>query len=831
MTDYPVLDVIPQLKDRLSSNTIVILQAPPGAGKSTIVPLQLMDEAWLHGKKTIMMEPRRLAAKAVAERMADLVDEDCGDRIGYRVRFESKAGPLTRVEVVTEGILTRMLQRDAGIEDAGLIIFDEFHERSLNADLALALTLQSQQLLRPDLRILIMSATLDVPELSTLLNNAPVVTSTGRQFPVTVRYEQTDRKDYPIQRVAPAIRKALVEEEGDILVFLPGAGEIKRVQQDLESTGVSAIVYPLYGDLSFEKQKEAILPRNDGLRKVVLATSIAETSLTIEGIRVVIDSGLARIPRFDPRSGLTRLETVAVSKDAADQRTGRAGRLTSGVCFRLWTQNAHHFLPEKRKPEILEADLASLVLELLQWGVQDPDQLQWVTPPPRGAFSQAKDLLVQLEAADESGITARGRQMLTFPTHPRIAHMLLLAREESAGNIGLLALAADVAALLEERDPLDRGAGTDLTLRVEALRRWRRREKAQGERSILERVERLSMNWRRMLSIKPDDTAPNDTVIGKLVWAAYPERIAQQQVRHGERYKLWNGRMVTLPQGDPLTRDQWICVAQLDAGTKDGKVFLAAPVDLKDLADHATEKSIVRWDEERGIVTGVREKRLGPLLLDSKPDHEVNEADRLRVILEKVRNTGLSMLGDPEQTSALQARILSLRHWRPEENWPLLTDDVLLADIESWLTPFLAGLSKQSELAKLDMDAIIRAILPWELESKLDRLAPERIEVPTGSRIKLNYDKHGGAPVVEVRLQEMFGLAETPTINEGRTRVLLHLLSPGFKPVQVTQDLRSFWENTYHEVRKELRVRYPKHHWPEDPWTAEPVRGAKRRGS
>ncbi len=829
MTDYPVLDVVPELKNCLASHPVVILQAPPGAGKSTIVPLQLMDESWLSGKKIIMLEPRRLAAKAVAERMADLINEDCGERIGYRVRFESRAGSKTKVEVVTEGILTRMLQHDAGLEDAALIIFDEFHERSLNADLALALTLQSQQLLRPDLRILIMSATLDVPELSLLLNNAPVVASQGRQYPVTVRYEQTDRKDFPIQRVAPAIRKAIAEEEGDILVFLPGAGEIRRVQQELEDVGISAVLYPLYGDLSFEKQKEAILLRRDGQRKVVLATSIAETSLTIEGIKVVIDSGLARIPRFDPRSGLTRLETVSVSKDAAEQRTGRAGRLGPGVCFRLWTQNAHHFLQEKRKPEILEADLASLVLELLQWGVNDPNQLKWITPPPPGAFNQAKDLLIQLEAADESGITPRGRQMLSFPTHPRIAHMLLIAREESA--TGLLALAADVAALLEERDPLDRDAGADLTLRVEALRRWRRKERSSGERNTLERVERLAMNWRRMLSVKADDTPPVDTRIGRLLWAAYPERIAQQQVRHGERYKLWNGRMVSLPQGDPLTRDEWICVAQLDAGTKEGKAFLAAPVDMKDLAANAIEKNVVKWDDERDMVVGVREKRLGPLLLESKPNHQLSDADRIPVILDKIRNTGLGMLGDDETKAALQSRILSLHHWRPEEDWPLLTDEFLLTELESWLTPFLSGVSKQSELAKLDMNAIIRSILPWELESKLDRLAPERIEVPTGSRIKVSYDKHGGPPVVEVRLQEMFGLLETPTINEGRTRVLLHLLSPGYKPVQVTQDLRSFWENTYHDVRKELRMRYPKHHWPEDPWTAEPVRGAKRRNS
>ncbi|MBT1685032.1 ATP-dependent helicase HrpB [Dawidia soli] len=822
---YPVLETLPALRTRLAESNIAILQAPPGAGKSTVLPLELLEEPWLQGKKIIMLEPRRLAARSVAQRMANLRDESVGDTIGYRVRFETRVGKQTRIEVVTEGILTRMLQTDNSLEEAGLLIFDEFHERSLHADLALALALQAQQLLRDDLRILIMSATLDGDYLSALLK-APIITSTGRQYPVAIRYSQDDEFVPIATRMAKAIRRAWRDEEGDILAFLPGAGEINRVQSLLEEEGIDASLHPLYGDLPFQKQQEAILPHPAGRRKVVIATSIAETSLTIEGIRIVIDSGLARVPRFDPRSGLTRLDTVRVTRDAADQRAGRAGRLTAGTCYRLWTESIQATLVANRTPEIVEADLAPLVLELSQWGVREMRELTWATVPPAGTVNQAKELLQALGATNEGIITGRGREMLKLPTHPRIAHLLLEAAADKQ-----VALAADIAALLEERDPLPKEAGADLALRVEALRKWRKGEKSFADRGVLERVEKLAANWRRMLKVEEDNIIPKDETIGRLLLAAYPERVAQQQGKNSERYKLANGRVAKLQEHDPLHRETWLCVAQLDAGSGEGKIFLATAVSPADLVAQAREQEVVRWDDERKAVVGNLEKRVGTLLLESKPLGQVSDENRIAVICNYIRDKGLKAIGWDEAQQAWQARVMSLKHWRPGESWPDVQEEALLQTLEVWLAPFLTGLSRLSELQRLNWHDILPSLLPWELGSRLDTLAPVRIQVPSGSMIQLQYFVDGRFPVIEVRLQEMFGLLETPSINEGRTKVLLHLLSPGYKPVQVTQDLKSFWQTTYHEVRKELRMRYPRHHWPEDPWTAEAVRGAKRRTS
>ena len=822
---YPVLDILSELKEKLAQHAVVILQAPPGAGKSTVLPLHLLSEDWLQSKKMIMLEPRRLAAKSVAERMADLQSEKAGDTIGYRVRFDSKVSSQTRIEVVTEGILTRMIQSDNSLEEVGLLIFDEFHERSLQADLALALSLQVQQVLRSDLRILIMSATLDGENLSSLLNHAPIVASVGRQFPVELKYLQQDSDSPVAKQMAVAIRKALREEQGDVLAFLPGAGEISRTQQLLEEEGVDAKIHPLFGDLPFRQQQEAIVPRTDGKRKIVLTTSIAETSLTIEGIKIVIDSGVSRVPRFDPRSGLTRLETVRVTKDAADQRAGRAGRLSNGVCYRLWTEGINRNLIAQRKPEILEADLASLILELSQWGIKNVNELTWITPPPAGAVNQARELLQQLDALDESGgITSRGKEMLRLPTHPRLAHLLLSPLEKKS-----IALATDVAALLEERDPLGKETGADMALRIETLRKWRDGQKVFAERNVLERIEKLASNWRRILKTEVENKIVSDSEIGKLLIAAYPERIAQQQGSHSERYKLSNGRMAKLPDHDPLTREKWLCVAQLDGGGKEGKIFMAAAVHEDDLFAMAREQEVVKWDEEREMVTGLLEHRVGNLALQSKPSKKVNEAQRIRIIISTIRQQGLKMMGWDETQEQWQDRVLSLKTWRPNEGWPDVSEEGLLNTLEEWLSPYLTSISKKSELERLDKHSILAGILPWELQSKLDILAPKHIAVPTGSQIKVHYFADGQSPVIEVRLQEMFGLLETPTINEGRTKVLLHLLSPGYKPVQVTQDLKSFWQTTYHEVRKELRMRYPRHHWPEDPWTAEAVRGVKRK--
>ena len=825
---YPVLSILDEVKEKLSSSGVLILEAPPGAGKSTVLPLHLLDEQWLERKKIIMLEPRRLAARSVAMRMADLHNESVGDTIGYRVRFDSRIGKNTRLEVVTEGILTRILQQDNTLEDVGLLIFDEFHERSLQADLALALSLQVQEILRPDLRILIMSATLDGERLTDILN-APAVRSTGRQFPVTLLYAPANEQTSIAHQVATAIRKALREGEGDILAFLPGSGEIRRAAGLLEDDNLPVIVYPLYGDLSFQKQQEAILPHPEGGRKVVLATSIAETSLTIEGVSIVIDSGYARVPRFDPRSGFTRLETIRVTGDAADQRAGRAGRLGPGKCYRLWNQATQQNLIASRNPEILDADLAPLVLELSQWGINDVNDLTWITPPPPGAVSQAVELLNELRALDGKQITDRGREMLRLPTHPRIAHMLLEARDARGVTPQALALATDIAAILEERDPLPKSSGADLSLRIELLRRWRKGEKIAAEKNALEKIERLARAWRQLFTISVDNDHVPDTLVGASLISAYPERIAKQVAKHSERYKMVNGRIARLPDHDPLQRDPWLAIAQVDAGNQEGKIFLAAPVDPEDLKSLAVEREIVSWDDNRQMVTGSLEFRIGNLSLSSRPLQKLPQDKKNEVLFNVIREKGLTFLHWADPEILWQARVLSLRRWRPDDGWPDVTDENLLNTLETWLSPFLLDLYKRSDIVKLDMHSILMTLLPWELQTRFAALAPTALPVPSGSMIRLQYFPDGRPPVMEVRLQEVFGLLETPAVNEGRNKVILHLLSPGFKPVQVTQDLKSFWASTYAEVRKELRSRYPKHSWPEDPWTAQAVRGAKRR--
>lgn len=837
-TDLPVNKIIPLLKAKLEKEPVVILQAPPGAGKSTVLPLTLINEKWLNGKKIIMLEPRRLATRSVAARMASLLKEDLAETVGYRIRFENKISKNTKIEVVTEGILTRMLQNDNALDSVGLVIFDEFHERSLNADLALALCTQIQQVLRNDLRILIMSATLDGAKLSSLLNNAPILTSEGRQYPVDIQYLNSDEKIYLHLRIANAIKKALREKTGDILAFLPGAGEIIRTQQILEEANSDISVQPLYGDLSQQKQQEAILPHPQKKRKVVLATSIAETSLTIEGITVVIDSGYSRLPRFDIQSGLTQLETVKVTKDAADQRAGRAGRLGPGTCYRLWSEGAHIHLIPNRKPEILEADLAPLMLELSLWGIQELNELMWLTTPPPAAVSQAKELLTQLGALQNNRITTKGKEMLQMPTHPRLAHMLIeaVAFQKNKPGEEFKSLACDIAAILEERDPLGKESGADLSLRIEILRKYRAGERVNADRRVLDRIERLSLSWRKLLKTETDNKAPAVFNTGKLLAAAYPERIAKRIDKNGSRYRLSNGRIANLNDGDPLSSEEWLAIAHLDAGSNEraptgraGKIFLAAAFDQKDLYDLAEESQIVSWDKQRGMVVGTIEKRVGNITLESKLLEKIDEAQRIQVLCDMIRENGLKILNWNESQEDLQARVLSLRAWRPNENWPDVSNEHLLDTLEEWLAPYLLKMNKLTEFQKLDLTQILHSSLPWELSQKLDALAPSKIKVPTGSMIKLNYFNDGSKIEMAVRLQEVFGLFETPTVNEGKNKVLLHLLSPGYKPVQVTQDLKSFWNKTYFEVRKDLLSRYPKHHWPLDPLTAEAMRGPKKK--
>jgi len=820
--DYPIGEVIPSIKTLLASHNRLILQAPPGAGKSTILPWQLLDEPWLAGKKIIMLEPRRIATKSVAVRMADLLSEPVGQTIGYRIRFEQVVSKSTRCEVVTEGILTRMIQDDNALEDVGLVIFDEFHERSIHADLALALCCEVQQIMRTDLRLMVMSATLDTANVAAMLKDAPTVTSTGRQFPVTIKYVQPDKDAPLVTSVVRVIRRALNEQSGDILVFLPGAGEISRVQEVLEQEGTAASIHALYGALPFDKQQAAILPDRQGNRKVVLATSIAETSLTIQGVTTVIDSGYSRIPRFDPRSGLTRLDTVRVTKDAADQRAGRSGRLGPGVCYRLWSEPTQHMLLPARQPEILEADLAPLLLELYNWGLYNVEAIGWVTPPPPGAVSQARDLLRALNTIDEKGITPHGKKVLRLPAHPRIAHML-------ASHDTQHALASDVAALLDERDPLEKQAGADLTLRIEVLRRWRKGERVSADVRALERVDRAAAAWRKILACKTDNTPPIDHAVGSLIAEAYPERIARQVDKFSPRFKLVNARVARLPDHDPLIREQWLAIADLDSGQAEGKIFLAAALDESDVLHRASPFKSISWDADKGLLIASTEYRVGNVVLRSTPLTSITAEERVKVICEAIRSEGLRMLAFTDVHEEWRARVMSLRTWRPEEEWPDVSDEALLNTLEAWLGPYLEGVSRKQDLVKLELTAILESILPWELTNRLNQLAPSRLTVPSGSAIKVQYHVNGSAPFIEVRLQEMFGLQDTPAVNEGRTQLVIHLLSPGYKPVQVTQDLKSFWHSAYHEVRKEMRRRYPKHHWPEDPWTAEAVRGIKRK--
>lgn len=834
MTDQlPILEIIPDIKKNLVLHNTVILQAPPGAGKSTILPLHLLDEPWLKGKKILMLEPRRLAARAVANRMSSLINEQVGTTVGYRVRFDNKVSKQTRIEVLTEGILTRMLQQDNTLEDVGLVIFDEFHERSLHADLALALCREMQQVIREDLRILIMSATLDGEKLSSLLGNAPVLTSAGRQYPIELFYlpqenisssSLNSNVSIPMQ-TARAIRKALAEHEGDILVFLPGAGEIQRTQELLEQELSGISIQPLFGDLPLHKQQEAILPHPQGKRKVVLSTSIAETSLTIEGIKIVIDSGYCRAPRFDPKTGLTRLDTIRVTQDMATQRAGRAGRTSSGICYRLWNQASHQHLLPHRNPEILEADLAPTMIELAQWGIQDLNTLAWLSPPPASAVSQAQRILEELGALNSAKITKRGKEMLRLPTHPRIAHLLLEGQE-----YGLTALATDVSAILEERDPLQKEAGANLTLRIEALRKWRNKEYVSADKNVLERIERLAAQWRKHFSVSQDNTAPVDQEVGKLLAAAYPERIAKQR-EQSHRYRLSNGKIVKLNEHDPLSHETYLAVAHLDAGTAEGRIYLAAPLSPDDILHLATEKKVITWDAQNGILVARNEKRIGDIILESKPLKIIPEEERIKILCDVVRKEGLTILNLTEQVFDWKARLSSIKAWRPDEEWPDVSDENLLNTLEEWLAPYITAIKKREEFLKLDLYMILSGLLSYQQTQQLEIIAPSKIKVPSGSMISLAYQSDGSSPVLAVRLQEMFGLMDTPTVNEGRMKVILHLLSPGYKPVQITQDLKSFWKNAYPEVRKELRIRYKRHHWPEDPWTAEAMAGAKKRGT
>jgi ATP-dependent helicase HrpB len=840
LSALPVLSVLADVGEALASHGSAVLVAPPGAGKTTVVPLALADAMWLEGRRVVILEPRRLAARAAANRMAHLIGErSAGGRVGFRVRGESRVGPATRIEVVTEGILTRMLQGDPSLEGVGLIAFDEFHERSVHADLGLALALHSRSLLRPDLRILVMSATLDPAPVASALGDAPIVISEGRSFPVETRWRKQPVPAAGGARlesvVAATVERALVEEEGDVLVFLPGAGEIRRTQRRLVDRGLgpTVAVRPLFGDLSGGEQDAALAASRPGQRKVVLATSIAETSLTIEGVRIVIDSGLMRVPRFDPGTGLTRLATVRVTRDAADQRRGRAGRTGPGLCYRLWTRAEERGLVGRRTPEILEADLAPLALELAAWGA-DPADLRWLDPPPTAAFAQAMELLLELEAVDDAGAaTPHGRQLARLGVHPRLGHMMLRGRE-----LGLESLACDLAAILTERDVL-RGEGrapdADLRLRVEALRR---RGGFQTDPGALRRVEREASRLRDAVSgarsgARPRSTRREDVDrhTGVLVALAYPDRVGR--LRDGERgrFVLRNGRGARFTEPQPLEGAEWIVAAEVDGRGTEARIFRAAPLDLEAIETHfgeqAREVEEVFWDGAAGRVVARRRRVLGALTLSEAPHPAPGPAAVTAALIAGIRDDGPSALPWSAETRQLRDRLAFMHALEPEA-WPDVSDAALLAALEEWLTPFVAGLRRRTDLRKVDLAAALLARAPWDRARRLDELAPTHIEVPSGSRVRIDYSDPA-APALAVRLQEVFGLLETPRVGGDRVPVTMKLLSPAQRPVQVTRDLASFWRDAYFQVRKDLRGRYPRHHWPEDPLAAQPTRRTRSR--
>lgn len=817
--DLPVAEIIPQVKTQLSTDNSLIIQAPPGAGKSTLLPLTLLDEPWLSGKKIIMLEPRRLATKTIAQRMAGMTDSKLGDLIGYRIRFESAISSNTRLEVITEGILTRMLHSDNALEDVGLVIFDEFHERNLHSEVALALCREVQQVLRPDLRILLMSATIDANVLSGLLKSK-VIESKGRQFPVEVNY-LNEADQYAIgEDTARQIIPLTKSHSGDFLVFLPGQGEIRKAQEILRKALPDDLVLPLYGQLSPGDQNRAIMPHPSGKRKIVLSTDIAETSLTIEGVTVVVDSGFAKSSRFDPRSGLSRLVLHRISQDSADQRSGRAGRLTAGHSYRLWTKAIQNQLNEYRTPELMEADLTGLLLDMKAWGKQDIRSMTWLTPPPSGTLALAEKTLESIEAIIEGELTPHGKEIHKLPTHPRIAHMLI-----NAEKIDQLGLATDIAAILDERDPLGPDAGVDLNLRIEALRRFR-----QHNVSIprIKKIEKMAASYRRMFSMQPENGAVDPWQTGLLLAYAYPERIAAARPGNNAQFQLANGKIAQIGHRDDLAHESWLAVAHVDARDGMGKIWMAAPINPKDLAPMLKTKEVLKWDRKKGGLQAHSEIRIGSIILGTRPLAKYSDGDVTEAILEAIKEEGEYLLDFNEEVEQLILRVQSLKQWNPDQSWPDWSVASLCEKPETWIEPYLIGIQRNDDFKKLNLSQILLHSLDFEQHKDLERLAPSRLEVPSGSKIKIEYRKDE-IPLLAVRLQELFGLLETPKVNNGKVNLLIEMLSPGFKPVQLTQDLKSFWQNGYFEVKKELKRRYPKHEWPEDPIGAEAVRGVKRR--
>jgi ATP-dependent helicase HrpB len=813
----PITPLLPEMCARLRRHAGLVLQAPPGAGKTTLAPLALLGEPWLAGRRVIMLEPRRLAARTAARRLASLAGDALGQTVGYRMKLDSRVGPATRLLVVTEGVLVRMIQADPALGGVGAVIFDEFHERSLDADLGLALCLEARAALRPDLRLIVMSATLDGQPVARLLGDAPLLTSQGRAFAVTTIHDPPRRGERLEAAVARTAIRALAEQEGDILVFLPGVGEIRRAAAALAARqpDPAVMIVPLYGDLSRADQDRALAPAPPGKRKLVLATAVAETSLTIEGVRVVIDAGLMRAPRFDPNSGMTRLETLRVSRASADQRRGRAGRLGPGVCYRLWPKAEGGALKPFSAPEISQADLAPLALELARWGTRDAAALAWLDPPPAAHLAQARDLLRRLGALDENdAITRHGAAMAELPMHPRLAHMVLRAR-----NIGLGGLACDLAALLSERDGL-KARDCDMRRRLEMLHA--------GE---MKDIRRTAAVWRKRLGVRQGEPQGGIEHTGLLLAFAYPDRIAARRGAPG-RFRLAGGRGAIIDAHDPLAGEPFIAAASLDGAAREARVFLAAPLSRAELENHFSadirHSEIIAWDARAEAVSARRQRRLGALVLE---DTRLDNPDPQAVMdgfLAGVRQMGLGALPWTRPLEAWRARLNFLGRLEPDAGWPAVDDAALLEGLEHWLGPFCLGMTRRADLKNLDLAGALRAMLTHQQARAVDRLAPSHVTVPSGSRIAIDYG--ADPPVLAVRLQEMFGASDTPRIAGGQVALTLHLLSPANRVVQITGNLAGFWSGAYKAVKADMKGRYPKHFWPDDPHGATATRRAKRRG-
>jgi len=831
---FPITPLLPQIRDSLAATSRLVLEAPPGAGKTTQVPLALLDAPWLAGAKILMLEPRRIAARAAAQFMSQQLGEEIGRTVGYRIRFESKVSAATRIEVVTEGILTRLIQDDPELTGIGAILFDEFHERHLAGDLGAALALDVQATLRPELRLVVMSATLDGERIAQWLD-APRISSPGRSYPVRIEYPPARTQESTEHQLARVARQAMEDSDGDVLAFLPGRREIARAQsvlmQSLGRDDVEVVV--LHGELSLAEQQLALSPAEAGTRRIVLATNVAESSVTLPGIRAVIDSGLAREPRFDPNSGFTRLETVNISQASADQRAGRAGRVAEGTAYRLWPQSKR--LDAARTAEITQAELSGLALELAAWGITASShaELPWLDPPPSGALAQARELLSNLGALDShQRITTLGRQMLELGATPRLGAAALRAPVE------LRALIADLLALMEARSPMrgEQARSDDFRVRVAALHTWRDRRSAGARGGVdtgaLAAIEQASKGWRRRLDVRSAASGmPDSHAVGDLLLHAFPDRIARRDDNQPLRYTLANGRGARLHENTALLGEPWLVALDVRFEARDSLILAAAPLDLRvlerDYPHQFVRERTLRWNDDRNAVEAFEEHRYGAIVLERR-SVPVKAEDALPALLAAIRAKGIDALPWSEHARRLRARMQALRTWMPEQSLPDVSDERLLVTLDAWLAPYLNGKRRLDALSAEELSQALSALFDYEQRQLLDTHAPDSLIVPSGQNRRLEYAPDE-PPVLAVKLQELFGLADTPRVGGGRIPVTLHLLSPAGRPIQVTQDLKGFWERTYPEVKKELKGRYPRHPWPDDPWTATPTHRAKPR--